>query len=322
MTDDSIDSKEMLTQTLIGKRISKRFSGGIYLGTITSTWIDDNHNQYWWVRYDDEDGEDLNLKEIREALQLYQLYPHEYRFNDYATPTTLDISNERGADILNKRGADISTEKEVNNTPPRCSTRLKRKEKLPEKCLKTIATLGVILFTSSAIVQPITTSVQPPLSPSNIEQIFLPEKVQPTLPTNLEPTDTVEELRAYHSYLDKLNDMFSPDPHLQHWTPDTILSHHVQHCHDDKKRKVFLKVQWSDGDLPRQYLQLDDLCMDEPWLCARYAYKNDLVYKPGWEWIPKYLESDKVLTTMVHTYRTSVLSGKKYEFGVEIPKTP
>ena len=25
---------------------------------------------------------------------------------------------------------------------------------------------------------------------------------------------------------------------------------------------------------------------------------------------------------MIHTYRTSVLSGKKYEFGVEIPKTP
>jgi hypothetical protein len=25
---------------------------------------------------------------------------------------------------------------------------------------------------------------------------------------------------------------------------------------------------------------------------------------------------------MTHTYRTSVLGGKKYEFGVEIPKTP
>jgi hypothetical protein len=116
--------------------------------------------------------------------------------------------------------------------------------------------------------------------------------------------------------------MFSPDPRLQHWTPDTILSHHVQHLDDDGRRKVFLKVQWPDDDSPKQYLKLDDLRMDEPWLCVRYAYKNDLIYKPGWEWIPKYLESEKTLTTMVHTYRTSVLSGKKYEFGVEIPKTP
>jgi hypothetical protein len=61
----------------------------------------------------------LNLKEIREALTLYKLYPNEYRFGDHATSTTSRISNERGADILNekgtdvlnKRGADISNEK-------------------------------------------------------------------------------------------------------------------------------------------------------------------------------------------------------------------
>jgi hypothetical protein len=83
-----------------------------------------------------------------------------------------------------------------------------------------------------------------------------------------------------------------------------------------------MKVQWPDDDSPRQNILLDDLRMDDPWTCVRYAYQNNLVYKPGWEWIPKYLDSDKTLTTMVHTYRTSVLSGKKYEFGVEIPKTP
>ena len=41
--------------------------------------------------------------------------------------------------------------------------------------------------------------------------------------------------------------------------------------------------------------------------------------KPGWEWIPKYIESDTSLCEMVHTYRASVLCGQKYEFGVEIP---
>jgi hypothetical protein len=175
LTDDVTELKEMITHTLIGKRISKRFEKGIYLGTVTSTWIDDDHHQYWRIRYDDEDGEDLNLKEIWEALTLYKLYPNEYRFGDHATSTTSIISNERGADFLNergadilnkrgadisnkrgadilnekgddisnKRGADILNEKEddilnergADTTPPRCSSRLKQKEKLPEKCL-------------------------------------------------------------------------------------------------------------------------------------------------------------------------------------------
>ena len=139
------------------------------------------------------------------------------------------------------------------------------------------------------------------------------------------PVDTVEELRAYHSYLEKLNDMFSPDPHNQHWTPDTILSHHVRQSDEEdasRPRKIYLKVQWPDQDSPNQYVQLDDLRCDDPWICVRYAYQHNLLYKPGWEWIPKYVESDTTLCSMVHTYRTSVLSGKKYEFGVEIPKTP
>ena len=82
-----------------------------------------------------------------------------------------------------------------------------------------------------------------------------------------------------------------------------------------------MKIQWPDDDSPSQNIPLDDLCMDDPWLCVRYAYEHDLVYKPGWEWIPKYLDSNETLTTMIHTSRTSVLSGKKYEIGVEIPQS-
>ena len=61
--------------------------------------------------------------------------------------------------------------------------------------------------------------------------------------------------------------------------------------------------------------------MDDPWLCVRYAYQHDLAYKPGWEWIPKYLDSNTTFTTTIHTSQTLVLSGKKYEIGVEIPQS-
>ena len=63
-----------------------------------------------------------------------------------------------------------------------------------------------------------------------------------------------------------------------------------------------MKIQWPDDDSPRQNIPLDDLCMDDPWLCVRYAYQHDLVYKPGWEWIPKCLDSSETLTTMMYIH--------------------
>ena len=201
LTNDITELKEMLKLSLIGQRISKRFEAGIFLGTVTSTWTDDDHQQYWRVRYDDDDGEDLNLDEIRDSLALYKLYPHEHRFGSPPTTITPDISNDRGADISIDRGVDISNERGATTTNDRGatttnergatttnergadttnlrrSTRNKRKEKLPEQCLKTIARLGIILFTSSAIVQPNVTSVQPPISAYDIDQAFPSEPV-------------------------------------------------------------------------------------------------------------------------------------------------
>jgi hypothetical protein len=107
LTDDITKLQELITQTLIGKRVSKRFSTGVYLGKVTSTWTNDNHHQYWRVRYDDEDSEDLNLNEIRDSLSLYKLYPHEHRHDG----TIPDISNKRGADISREKGTDISRER-------------------------------------------------------------------------------------------------------------------------------------------------------------------------------------------------------------------
>ena len=201
-TDEITKLTEQLTQTLLGKRISRRFHDGIYIGTITFTWTDDDHNQMWHIRYDDNDNEDLDLDQIRDCINLYKIYPHEYRFNGQSTTDNethnstnkeTTISNDRGATIQNDRGAQISAKRGATNTSrndatitkdrgaaistknilsdtekdelgERRSTRLKRKQNLPEKCINTIAKLGVIMFTSSAIVQPLSTSALPPIS--------------------------------------------------------------------------------------------------------------------------------------------------------------
>ena len=52
-----------------------------------------------------------------------------------------------------------------------------------------------------------------------------------------------------------------------------------------------------------------------------YAAQHNLIQIPDWEWIPTYIESDESLADMIHMYCPSVLHGKKYKFGVEIPKS-
>ena len=102
--------------------------------------------------------------------------------------------------------------------------------------------LGIIMPTSSVITLPLSTLILllPPISRSEIENVFPP---RPMPHIHFKPNDTVEDLQVYHSYLDKLNDMFSPDPDVTHWTPETILSHHVQHVCDGEKRRVYMKIQ-------------------------------------------------------------------------------
>ena len=64
-------------------------------------------------------------------------------------------------------------------------------------------------------------------------------------------------------------------------------------------------------------IPLDDLRADYPWECIEYASKNNLLNNKGWEWINDYVDADKDLVQMVHTYRTSTF--KQYKYGVELP---
>ena len=94
MTDDTVDITDVSPSTLVGRRVAKRFRTGIFVGTITETWIDDDKfDQYWRVLFDDTDVHDLTLTELTTALQLYKLYPTEYCFPpDDTTPTPTPVA--------------------------------------------------------------------------------------------------------------------------------------------------------------------------------------------------------------------------------------
>ena len=106
MTDDTVDITDVSPSTLVGRRVAKRFRIGIFIGTITETWIDDdNFDQYWCVVFDDTDVHDLNLTELTTALQLYKLYPTEYRFPSDNQPIPISTSKVNHSISSNFRGA-------------------------------------------------------------------------------------------------------------------------------------------------------------------------------------------------------------------------
>ena len=65
---------------VIGKRLAKRFPididgktvDQVFFGTVK--YISNNKNQWYFVRYDDGDEEDLAIEEIVDAIDLYQVH--------------------------------------------------------------------------------------------------------------------------------------------------------------------------------------------------------------------------------------------------------
>ena len=55
-------------------------------------------------------------------------------------------------------------------------------------------------------------------------------------------------------------------------------------------------------------------------MAIKYALRNKLTDKPGWEWIQYYLKSDKKLNNMVHAYKASKYL-RNIKFGVEVPQS-
>ncbi len=68
-------------------------------------------------------------------------------------------------------------------------------------------------------------------------------------------------------------------------------------------------------DGPKAWMSVDDARMHDPMLCMRYAFKQNIHLKPGWEWIGPYIASDENLVRMVHAYKAATARGAaRYKF--------
>lgn len=267
-TDDTDDPTDVVPNTSIGRRITKRFSDGLYPGTITNTWKDDDGIQYWTVQYDDDDTEDLNFDEIKDALALHELHPEPYRFsNDNINNSTVNESSkkqdnsstvspaEEPSNALNDDGTEPSATdppadpvessatplsdcdltgnlEDANNTEFVSSTVPRRSKRIRDKINKNsqqadgrVACLATrVLLGSMGVLYAFNSSVTPDLF-ANTAQSSIVDVLSPLIDTShknllsdsdhidivTESIDQIEELRAYHAQVDRLNHLLSPD---------------------------------------------------------------------------------------------------------------
>ena len=89
--------------------------------------------------------------------------------------------------------------------------------------------------------------------------------------------ENIEELRAYHAHVDRLNSILSPDEHPPPESSINIHSHHVRHSlSTNDPRRIMLATTNTSGPPQKTLHSLHDLRVDYPWECIAYAQKNNL----------------------------------------------
>ena len=78
-------------------------------------------------------------------------------------------------------------------------------------CCSQLACIGILMFASTAMLQ-----LDNDLPSLTFPGKPLPQTQVDTLP-QVTQIDQIEELQAYHSQIDKLNDMINPDPINHLW---------------------------------------------------------------------------------------------------------
>ena len=117
----------------------------------------------------------------------------------------------------------------------------------------------------------------------------------------------------YLPSLDRLNSFVNPELSDMEWEIQDVLKH-IEREQSDGTQKIYLKVQYRDGD--KAILPMDTVQLHDPKVVARYAISHNLASRPGWEWVSHYLDINPVRQAFLSIFKTSIEDGKKYKFGV------
>ena len=140
----------------------------------------------------------------------------------------------------------------------------------------------------------------------------------PASMTPLEQGRNLDKMRAYHATLDRWNAIQDPSSWDAQWTVVKIIQHSIKEL--PKGRSIMFKGQYIGGD--KAWFKMDTLRIDDPHLVINYAFQHDLQDLQDFQWIQDYVDFDPTCERMVRANKTSLTKGKKYKFGIEVPRNP
>ena len=103
-----------------------------------------------------------------------------------------------------------------------------------------------------------------------------------------------ENLRAYHARLGLMTEVLDLDPTNRDWQAQSIDSFVVQGEGDNTR--ILLKVVRFGGD--KQWVQMDDMRLHDPFLVLRYDIDDNYLDQPGWEWAKHFMLNDPQLLSI------------------------
>ena len=138
----------------------------------------------------------------------------------------------------------------------------------------------------------------------------------------MEPLNTaprMEEIRAYHLNLDRINQLLDPDEEDERWRVQKVLKHRLVTSKDQPER-MFVKVRYADQ--VDSYMPLDTLRIHDPFIATMYAEKNNLKDQDHWKWVHHYIQDNPCTSILLNVFKTTTQNEKQYKFGVEVPRSP
>ena len=289
-------------------------------GTLPVEYTPDPYQGNSYLRYSNKPlGQHPEIPIIKRNKRLPM---HVVRYKENFDPPEIDDqiileNTNQGRPSKNPKITSQADDKESPNknvkTNPRRSTRLKKKT-----TTWTASALTRTAMLAAALVAVPNTIYAEPAKGFLLDTSPVPITGVPILRTDpTTSTERIEKLRAYHARLDQVNDLYNEDPELERWKVACIDKYLVKtDVHGNKCLKM--KVLYQDG--AKTWIDLNVLRMHDPMLCIKYAFRHNLLGKPGWEWINHYMESDQEFGKMVHAYKVSRTTGRKFKFGIEVPK--
>ena len=244
-----------------------------------------------------------------------------------------DVFLDANSDPLEDRGDSVNDNHKPalellhDKAPPQLLRRSKRKAKLRASKINHVSNQDKTCWTNGRWMKffQAVAVVGTQIVPSHVMAIPSSELLKPVCDApviQMKPLNTaprMEELRAYHMNIDKINQLLDPEAENERWRVEKVISHCLVTSKDQPDR-IFVKVKYADN--VNGYMPLDALRTHDPFIGLVYAEKNNLKDQEHWKWVQYYIEDNPFTTTLLNVFKLTTQNEKQYKFGVEVPRNP